>query len=239
MNSLNDYYDEIKKNDAFLHPYRQASFYSVVGHLRNPIPRYTLQGQECLTLCAAPGQDVIHPETGEMITDTNSSFCVTKPWLSHEGNIKNTGQCFMPNHEVVNSLFVPVRTRDCRMMLADYPQIRDWGSALAWARSAIHTPPVFVRQLLNCASRVYKIEPERKKMYKERQMSHLLSKVQLRLKDWFPGERIDVQIKDVEIVTNQYVKEYNLDWLSLHLDEGELMRRIKMRLHDNKNMSTM
>ena len=228
MKSLDKYVEKQTSIDFFRGPYRRTVYYELVKALNDPAPKETTDGRDCLTPCAMPGQDILHPESLKRVTDYGRPFCATTPSPNNDGEIKFTGRCDLPNYEVVNNQFVPIKSNDCKKLLIQHPYIFDWNSALRWAKNDPR-PELYRRQILHCASKVYKIVPERKKIYKERQIDYFYQLSLKRMKHWFPNaDRNMLERKHVKDIANVYVSQYNLDWLSLHLDHSELLRRVRM-----------
>lgn len=228
MISLDDLDNEsfISTNPYFDVSTHQYAYNEFVHSLRSNIPPRAINDVECLTPCASSGQDIIHPLTGSLITDNNSSFCATHSHFAN-GKQRNKSRCFMPNYEVIHNNFVPLRTKDCKTTLQKYSNILDWGSALHWAQLSSE-PELQKRQVLNCASRVYNnISRDRKQMYEERQVAYYFRLANRKVKYWFPKQSIMLRSSEIQNILTGYVKEYKLDWLSLHLDSMEVLRRIR------------
>ena len=220
--------DFTNSTEYFQPPHRQYAYNEYVRALRSTMSQQTLEGIDCMSSCASAGQELIHPLTSKPITNLKHTFCAINPTLDNNAKMSLTGKCFMPNYSVIHNRFVPLRSKDCKLLLGKYTPINDWGTALQWAHLSSE-PELLKRQVLNCASRVYNnISTDRKKKYEERQYEYYLNLAHKKLITWYPGYQVVINIGDIKKILMEYVQLYKLDWLSLHLDSVEILRRIRI-----------
>ena len=238
---------DITTHPGFRSADRMKYWKNYVTVLRNMEYGHAESLQKCVGPCYAKGTRAKHPSTNQDITEYTHAFCPTEMWIDKD-KMQFTDKCTIPTNHVHTNTFAAGSQKICANTLAPLHKIYDYRSAYKWSKSKKnHASMHFKRKVLNCAYKFF-YDKDDKDKYKEKHLKHYYN----RFRQWAPtfarslSKKIEGESYTTENIIEKwgndrfigkciksYVADFKLDWLSIHLDEREVFRRLGLAIYED------